>query len=290
MADEACESYGVSLQRACRLLELNRSSYYYRGHRRDDRGVRQRLKELAAARVRFGYRRLHVLLRREGWVVNHKRIYRIYNEENLAVRTKARRKIASRARLPLRAATRPNEQWSMDFIHDRLEDGRSVRVLSIVDNFSRECLMLEADRSLNGERVAACLDQVAAERGYPQSIRVDNGTEFYSQAMDRWAYRHGVGLEFIRPGKPTENGFIESFHGKLRDECLNVHLFFGLEDARQKLEDWRRDYNTVRPHRSLGQMSPTEFITARSELRSPTAPSAQAVQNPKTRDCLERQT
>jgi len=234
-----------------------------------------RLRELATVRVRFGYRRLHVLLQREGWAVNHKRVYRIYGEENLMVRTKKRRKIASQARTPQGQAQRPNEQWSMDFVHDRMEDGRALRVLTVVDNFSRECLALEADRALSGDRVAATLDRVARGRGYPKSIRVDNGTEFYSQAMDRWAYRHGVELAFIRPGRPSENGYIESFNGRLRDECLNVHLFFGLDDARQKLEAWRMDYNTTRPHRSLGQMTPTEYVATRSGLRSPTAPSAQ---------------
>ena len=271
---EVRAQYELSQQRACGLLQLQRSSYYYRSRRADDRALRLRLKELAAVRVRFGYRRLHVLLRREGWAVNHKRVYRLYGEENLAVRTKKRKKIASLGRTPQGAAQRLNEQWSMDFVHDRTEDGRSLRVLTVVDNFSRECLVLEADRSLSGTRVAVALEQVACQRGYPQSIRVDNGTEFYSKAMDQWAYRCGVQLAFIRPGKPVENGYIESFNGRLRDECLNVHLFFGLEDARQKLETWRMDYNTQRPHRSLGQMTPTEYVAARSELRSPTAPSA----------------
>lgn len=278
--------FDLSQQRACGLLQLQRSSYYYRPHRADDRALRLRMKELAAVRVRFGYRRLHVLLQREGWCVNHKRVYRLYGEENLAVRTKKRKKIASVGRTPQGPAQRLNEQWSMDFVQDRTEDGRSLRVLTVVDNFSRECLALEADRSLNGERVAATLEQVARQRGYPQSIRVDNGTEFYSKAMDQWAYRRGVQLAFIRPGKPAENGYIESFNGRLRDECLNVHLFFRLEDARQKLEAWRMDYNTNRPHRSLGQMTPTEYVATRSELRSPTAPSAPSARGT-TRRLLE---
>ena len=272
--DEVREQYHLSRHRACGLIQLQPSSYYYRSRRVDDTALRLRLKELAAVRVRFGYRRLHVLLRREGWPVNAKRVYRLYREENLTVRTKKRRKIASVGRTPQGVAQRLNEQWSMDFVHDRTEEGRSLRVLTVVDNFSRECLALEADRSLSGERVAATLEQVARQRGYPQSIRVDNGTEFYSKALDAWAYRRGVQLAFIRPGKPTENGYIESFNGRLRDECLNVHLFFGLEDARQKLAAWREDYNTNRPHRSLGQMTPTEYVVARSALRSPTAPCA----------------
>ncbi len=241
-------------------MDLERSSYYYVSCRGDDVALRMRLKELAAVRVRFGYRRLHTLLRRQGWRVNHKKVYRIYLEESLVVRTKRRRKMASRARVPLKAASRPNEQWSMDFIMDRLEDGRLFRILSVVDNFSRECVVLEADRSLTGERVSWCLDRGARLRGYPRSIRVDNGTEFYSKAMDQWAYRHGVQLEFIRPGKPTENGYIESFHGRLRDECLNVQLFYSIQDAHEKLEAWREDYNRVRPHGSLGKRPPEEFL------------------------------
>ncbi len=211
---------------------LNRTTYYYRNRRQDNAALRLRVKELAAVRIRFGYRRLPVLLRREGWAVNHRRVYRIYREEGLIVRTKKRKKIASRARSPLKKTERINQQWSRDFVADRLEDGRMLRVLTVVDNFSRECLSLEADVSLTGRRVAACLERVARNRGYPESIRVDNGTEFYSKAMDRWAYLHGVSMEFIRPGKPIENSYVESFNGRLRDECLNVHLFFGVDDAR----------------------------------------------------------
>lgn len=243
-----------------------------------------RLKELAAARVRFGYRRLHVMLRREGWVVNHKKVRRIYCEEQLTVRTKKRRKFASGTRVPLTAASQPNEQWSMDFVADRLEDGRLLRILSVVDNFSRECLVLEADVSLTGQRVSRVLDTVARQHGYPSSIRVDNGSEFYSKAMDRWAYWHRVKLEFIRPGKPIENGYVESFHGRLRDECLNVHLFFGVVDAREKLEAWRQDYNLVRPHSSLEHLTPREFIAAHATVREPPAPSRRhaRVQQPQT--------
>ena len=218
-----------------------------------------RLRELAAVRVRFGYRRLHVLLQREGWAVNHKRVYRIYGEENLMVRTKKHRKIASQARTPQGQAQLLNEQWSMDFVHDRMEEGRALRVLTVVDNFSRECLALEADRALSGDRVAATLDRVAQGRGYPESIRVDNGTEFYSQAMDRWAYRHGVELAFIRPGRPSENGYIESFNGRLRDELLNEALFASLADARAALHEWMEDYNTVRPHSAIGNVPPAHY-------------------------------
>jgi len=254
-------------------MGLGRSTFYYQSRRDKDEALRIRLKELAGVRVRFGYRRLTVMLRREGWLVNHKKVYRIYKDEGLIVRTKKRKKFASKARVPLGTARGANEQWSMDFVSDRMEDGRLLRVLSVVDNFSRECLLLKADTSLTGQRVAKTLDEVARRRGYPQSIRVDNGSEFYSKAMDKWAYWHRVKLEFIRPGKPVENGYIESFHGRLRDECLNVHLFFSIEDAREKLELWRLDYNTVRPHGSLNGLTPEQYLEAHTDPREPSAPS-----------------
>lgn len=240
-----------------------RSSYRYVSRARDQTALLLRLRELAAVRVRFGYRRLHVMLRREGWKVNHKRIYRLYRQEGLEMRTRKRKKLASRARVPLSQASGPNERWSMDFMTDRLVDGRAFRVLTVVDQFSRECPLLVADLSLSGKKVAAALDRLGQERGLPKAITVDNGSEFYSRAMDAWAYRHGVQLEFIRPGRPVENSYIESFNGRLRDECLNVHLFFSVEDAREKLERWRQDYNHCRPHSSLGDLAPVIF-TART--------------------------
>ena len=194
-----------------------------------------RLRELAAARVRFGYRRLTVLLRRDGWRVNAKRIYRLYTEEGLTVRTKHRTKAAGRARVPQAVATAPNQRWSMDFMSERVADGRWFRILTVVDQFTRECLCLVADQSLTGEKVAQALEPVVIQRGAPRAITVDNGSEFASRVMDAWAYRHGIQLDFIRPGKPVENGFIESFNGRLRDECLNVEVFFTLEDVREKL-------------------------------------------------------
>ncbi len=224
-----------------------------------------RLRELAASRVRFGYRRLTVLLRREGWLVNAKRIYRLYSEEGLTVRTKQRRKAASRQRVPQSAATAPDQRWSMDFVSDRLADGRWFRVLTVIDQFTRECLLLLADRSLSGEKVAVALERVVGQRRAPKSITVDNGSEFASKAMDAWAYGHGIQLDFIRPGRPVENGYIESFNGRLRDECLNVEVFFTLEDAREKLERWRQDYNRVRPHSALGDQAPAQFAASRSE-------------------------
>ncbi len=231
----------------------------YERHRDRQEALRVRLRELAGSRVRYGYRRLTVLLRREGWQVNAKRIYRLYTEEGLIVRTRKRRERAQRQRLPLGQALRANQKWSMDFVAQRLPDGHWIRVLTVVDQFTRECLTLFADTALSGEKVAAALDKVVAWRGAPQSITVDNGTEFASKAMDLWAYTNKVHLDFIRPGRPVENGYIESFNGRLRDECLNVEIFFTLADARRKLAHWRHDYNHHRPHSALADRTPAEF-------------------------------
>jgi len=260
--------FKVSQRRACRLVLLGRSTYQYRSQAQDQSGLRMRLKELAAVRVRYGYRRLTILLRREGWEVGPRRINRLYRQENLLVRTKTRRKRVARLRVPLTGAERPNQRWSMDFMSDRLVDGRAFRVLTIVDQFSRECPLLETDRSLTGKRVVECLDRLAWLHGKPESITVDNGSEFCSRALDAWAYANGVRLDFIRPGRPMENGFIESFNGRLRDECLNTELFFSLADAREKLEKWRWDYNQKRPHSALGGLPPAEYLQCvRSKLK-----------------------
>ena len=204
------------------------------------------------------------MLKREGWEVNAKRIYRLYTEEGLIVRTQKRRERAQRQRIPSGQAVGPNQKWSMDFGAQRLADGRWIRVLTGVDQFTRECLVLHADTALSGEKVALALDVVVAGRGAPQSITVDNGTEFASRAMDLWAYQSGVHLDFIRPGRPVENGYIESFNGRLRDECLNVEVFFTLADARRKLALWHHDYNHHRPHSALDDRTPAEFAALRS--------------------------
>jgi len=214
---------------------------------------------LAARRPRFGYRRLTILLRREGWVANHKRVYRVYRQEGLAVRRKRRKKLAAGARVVLPLPVRPNERWSMDFMGDTLASGRTFRTLNIVDDASRECLAIEVDTSLSGCRVTRVLDRIAATRPLPVMIVSDNGPEFTSKVLDAWAYARRVQLHFIRPGKPVENAFVESFNGKFRDECLNENWFLGLADAREKIETWRLDYNQVRPHSSLGDRTPTEY-------------------------------
>lgn len=252
--------FPVSLSRACAALDVARSSCRY-GSRRDDEPLRAALRSVAACRPRFGYRRLHVLLQREGWVCNHKRIYRVYREERLAVRRRRRRKLAAGGRVVLPVPIRPHERWSMDFMGDTLANGRTFRTFNLVDDGSRECLAIEVDHGLSGQRVARVLDRVAIHRPLPKQIVVDNGPEFTSRALDVWAYARGVQLHFIRPGKPVDNGFVESFNGKFRDECLSGHWFLDLDDARTKIEAWRIDYNDVRPHSALGNRTPTEYAT-----------------------------
>ena len=228
--------------------------------------MRKRIRELAEVRVSYGYKRIHVLLLREGWKVNHKRVYRLYRMEGLAMRTKKprRRHVSSRNRAEVPAATAPNEIWSMDFMHDELFNGDRLRLLTLVDNFTRVSPWIEVDRSIPASRVVEVLDRVAASRGLPKTIQVDNGTEFTSKILDQWAYANGVELDFTRPGKPTDNAFIESFNGRVRQECLNENWFLSLEDARHKVENWRQEYNNERPHSALGQMAPVQF--ARTKL------------------------
>jgi putative transposase len=249
---------GLSERRACRFLGVGRSSQRYPARRREPAGLRERLTELAAARPRWGYRRLWVLLRREGYAVNWKRVYRLYRQAGLAVRRRWRKRAAV-ARRPLPPATRPNERWSMDFVHDRLTNGRWFRSLTIVDDFTRECLAIEVDRSLTGARVVEVLTQLAQARPLARTIVVDNGPEFAGRVLDAWAYRRGITLAFIQPGKPTQNAFIESFNSRLRDECLNAHWFVTVTEAQLTIEHWRDDYNTQHPHGSLGRRTPSEF-------------------------------
>jgi len=239
---------------------MRRSTCRYRSCAPNQNGLRQRLRELAATHVRYGYRRLTVLLRREGWPVNAKRIYRLYREEGLIVRTKQRKKMARRERSPQPVASRPNQCWSMDFVSDKLADGTNFRILTVVDQFTRECVWLEADRSMTGAKVVAALTKASTERnGSPMSITCDNGSEFASRVVEAWAMQHEVRLCFIRPGRPVENGFAESFNGRLRDECLNVSWFCSLVDANQKLAAWRTHYNQQRPHSALDDRTPAAF-------------------------------
>lgn len=254
-----CREHRLSRKRACGLLELRRSSFYYRPREPDDGPLRQALKGLAASRHRFGYRRLHRMLRREGWADNHKRLYRIYREEGLQVRKRKRKRMAKwRGERP-GAPQRPNERWSMDFVQDALADGRRIRVLNVMDDFTRECLASEVDTSIPGLRVARVLERIVTERGKPESLLSDNGPEFVGKALDRWAWERQVRLDFIEPGKPVQNARVESFNGRMRDECLNEQWFVSLDHARQTIEAWRQDYNQNRPHSALGDRTPAEF-------------------------------
>jgi putative transposase len=261
----AREEARLSERRACGLLRMHRGSCRYRRREGKDTALRARLREIAGERPRFGYRRLHRMLRREQengipkWVVNHKRVYRIYQEEGLAMRRKKRKRFRSEARVPLVLPTRENRMWTMDFTRDSLASGRKFRTLNLMDGFTRQAPRIEVDTSLPGSRVVRMLEEVAQERGYPEAIQVDNGPEFISRAVDQWAYAHSVALHFIEPGKPVQNAFIESFNGKFRDECLNQNWFVSLDEARRIIEAWRVDYNTVRPHSSLGYRTPAEF-------------------------------
>ena len=260
MARWAQEAYRISERHAARIVKLGISTLRYQSRKVFDEVLRRRLWELAGTYVRYGYRRLTVLLRREGWHVNAKRIYRLYREEELIVRTKQRRKIARRQRIQTPLATRANQCWSMDFVSDKLADGSSFRILTIIDQFTRECVALEADRSMTGKKVAEALERAQQERdSLPESITVDNGSEFSGRALEAWAIAHDVQLCFIRPGRPVENGFIESFNGRLRDECLNVEWFSSLDDARQKLGKFREHYNHQRPHSALADRAPAVF-------------------------------
>jgi len=247
------------------LVKLAWATLLYKSRKKTEEPLRRRLRELAATHVRYGYRRLTVLLRREGWRANAKHIYRLYDEENLKVRSVERKKIARRQRVPQAQAIGPNHCWSADFVSDKLADGRGIRILTVIDQFTRECVWLEADRSMSGPKVVAGLTRAIAERGAaPGSLTLDNGSEFAGRAMELWAIQNAVQLCFIRPGRPVENGFIESFNGRLRDECLNVEWFTSLDEARERLAIWRDHYNHRRPHSALDDRSPASFAALHS--------------------------
>jgi len=252
-------AHQLGVTRACGLIDISRSLYRYEAKRPDDGELKQRLSELAQQKRRYGYRRLHVLLCREGWEINRKRTYRIYREAGLMVRRRKRKRIAGVERQVKAPAFRPNQSWSMDFVLDGLVDGRRLRCLNIVDDFTKECLAIEVDTSLPGRRVVSVLERLAESRGLPQSVTVDNGPEFAGKALDGWAYSQGLHLRFIQPGKPQQNAYIESFNGKFRDECLNEHWFMSMRHARQVIEDWRQEYNDERPHSALGYLTPNRF-------------------------------
>jgi putative transposase len=255
----AIEEKSYSQRRACELVGMSPRIYRYRSRRPDDAGLRIRLRELAAERRRFGYRRLHLVLKRQGVTINWKKLYRLYREERLTVRKRGGRKRALGTRAPMTIPQGANQRWSLDFVADTLTDGRRFRILCVIDDFSRECLATVADNSLSGERVARELDHIAERRGYPCMIVSDNGTELTSNAILTWQEERQVEWHYIAPGKPMQNGFVESFIGRLRDECLNERLFTSYRQARDSLEEWRIDYNLNRPHTSLDGLTPYEF-------------------------------
>ena len=255
----AISERSYSQRRACDLVGLYPKTYRYTSTRPDDGPLRTQLKELASQRRRFGYRRLGLLLARQGVRINHKKLYRLYREERLSVRKRGGRKRALGTRAPMTIPQDQNLRWSLDFVMDTLVSGRRFRILTLVDDFTRECLGLVVDTSLTALRVLRELEQVIESRGCPRMIVSDNGTEFTSNAVLAWQEEFGIEWHYIAPGKPMQNGFVESFNSRLRDECLNEHLFANLSEARQIIEDWRIDYNTTRPHTSLNGLTPTEF-------------------------------
>lgn len=255
-----CNAHGISQRRACDILQVDRSSVRYQSKRGNDAELRDAIKRVARDRRRFGYRRVNVMLQREGIYMNHKKLRRIYTEEKLQVRRRGGRKRALGTRRPMEVPDGPNQRWSLDFVSDAFTDGRRFRILTVVDDFTKENVALVPDTSISGLRVTRELDQAIAERGQPKTIVSDNGTEFTSMAILKWVQDNGIDWHYIQPGKPTQNAFIESFNGRLRDECLNETLFSTLNDAREELEKWREDYNHHRPHSSIGNLTPSEFV------------------------------
>jgi putative transposase len=261
LVDALCVEWNVSIRRSCQVLEFETSTYHYKARRRDQAHEEKRIKEICQARVRYGYRRVHVMLRREGFSISMHRTRRIYRELGLQLRNKTpRRRVKAKLRDDRKVATIPNETWAMDFVHDQLATGRKLRILTIVDTYSRHAPAIDPRFTYRAEDVVRTLEGVCRKEGYPRSIRVDQGSEFISRDLDLWAYAHNVVLDFSRPGKPTDNAFIESFNGRFQAERLNAHWFLTLDDAQQKLEDWRRYYNEERPHGAIGQKAPITLI------------------------------
>lgn len=257
--NEVISRFGLSARRFCRITDWNRSSLQYQPQPACDGPLRQRLRHWAALKPRWGSPMLHDVLKAEGLVINHKRTERIYREENLSLRRKTRKKLPAHARVPLPKASAPNQRWSMDFIHDQLSNGRRFRCLTLVDDFTRQCLALHVDTSIGGQTVADVLEGLLKTRGLPKTITTDNGPEFTGKALHLWAQRHGVHLHHIQPGKPTQNAFIESFNGTFRDDCLNQHWFASIAEARLLINHWRKEYNHIRPHSSIGRIPPDSF-------------------------------
>jgi putative transposase len=255
------ERYGVSVRRACRLVQLHRATCSYRSRRASDAALREQLRTLATQLPRYGYKRLHRRLRRQGVQVNHKKIYRLYREEGLMVRKRGRKRLVRREEKRVIASSL-NERWSMDFTSDQLSNGRRFRTFNVVDDCTREALAIHVARSIPGWLVVSVLSELVAQRGKPRVIVCDNGPEFVGRALEIWAEKNEVTIHFIQPGKPVQNCYVESFNGRFRDECLNEHWFTSMDDARQIIERWRNEYNEVREHGSLGGIPPAEYRRA----------------------------
>lgn len=268
-----CKVHNVSQRRACNVLQVDRSSVRYKSTRSDDVDLREALKNTASEGRRFGYRRIHVMLRRQGWRVNHKRIMRLYREEKFQVRKRGGRKRALGTRKPMLLPSRANERWSLDFVHDVFTDGHKFRILAVIDDFSRECLALVADTSLSGVRTVRELNKLIQQRGKPNTIVSDNGTEFTSMAILKWSEDKAIEWHYIQAGKPQQNGFVESFNGSFRDECLNETLFSTLSEAKTKITEWKDDYNQNRPHKVINKLinSPNQWREVRGKVIQTTA-------------------
>jgi putative transposase len=270
MVEQLRLCYRVSIRKACKALRGPRSTWYYRSKKSEQAALKKRIGEIASVRAHYGYMRIYTLLRREGWLVNHKRVHRLYRELGLQIRRrKPKRHVSAKVRVDRPQAASQNQCWSMDFMADELFDGRRLRLLTIVDNFSRVSPFIGVGRRYSAYDVVCALDAAVKRFGTPRRIMVDNGAEFTSREVDLWAYSHGVELDFSRPGKPTDNAFIESFNGRLREECLNENWFLDLDDARRKIETWRTHYNEERPHSSLGYKTPAEYSSGGSAPEPP---------------------
>jgi putative transposase len=263
----AIREHGVSERRACELVGIGRATVRYKSKKLDDANVSEKIKKIAFERKRFGYRRIHVILKREGWKINHKRVFRLYKILGLKVLKRGGRKRALGMRAVTAKPSRMNQRWSLDFVSDAIADGRRIRMMTVVDEYTRVCLGIVVDTSLSGARVSRELDRIIDEHGKPETILSDNGTEFTSHAILKWSLEKKVQWDYIQPGKPYQNGTIESFNGKLRDECLNENLFLSLKEAERIVEDWRRGYNDERPHSSLGGKTPFEMLGIRENMK-----------------------
>jgi putative transposase len=254
------------------VLRIGRRTYRYKSHQKEWTELRERIREIAKSRVRYGYRKVLVLLRREGWQVGKHLVYRLYKEEGLALKKRPqKRRKAVRHREERFRPTAPDQAWSVDFVADQLQDGRRFRSLTIVDVFTRESVAIEVGQGLRGEDVVRTMNKLKQQGRTPKLLFCDNGSEFSGQAMDLWAYQNGTKIDFSRPGKPTDNAFVESFNGTFRDECLNVHWFETLAEAKQLIESWRREYNESRPHRALNERTPSKFASEYAASRALTA-------------------